>query len=97
MKKAILRICFGLFLLAVYACSLRGGCVTSYKWKHTTINGGIGSGMLYFGKNSNYSYQWPLIRRDGESVGVILLCCYKWMAVYSLEDKRLGVYQYFDE
>jgi hypothetical protein len=53
--------------------------------------------MLYFGKNSNYSYQWPLIRRDGESVGVILLCCYKRMVVYSLEDKRLGVYQYFDE
>jgi hypothetical protein len=93
MKKKKL-ICFFLILLSIYIYFHRSSYVTQYVWKQTSGSGLFGGGIVCFGENSSYNYQWPLIKRNGETVGVVLLCFNKRLIVFSLKDKGINFYMY---
>ena len=92
MKKRNYYICFAIILLAIYFYYIRNAYITQYTWKQTSENGLIGGGILNFGNNSSYTYQWPIIKRNEECIGVVLLCVDKRLIVYSLQDKKIGFY-----
>ncbi len=97
MKKKVKRIlCVIIIILtiSVYAYYHRNAYVTQYTWKQTSDSGLIGGGVISFGENSEYTYQWPTIKKNGESVGVVILCICERMIVFSLEKKEIGFYMY---
>jgi len=94
MKKRFYLCSFLLILLVVYAYHVRSAYITQFTWKQTSENGLIGGGIINFGKNTSFTYKWPIIRKNEECHGIVLLCVDKWMIVYSLQDKHLGYYMY---
>lgn len=90
-KKYIFYVAF-IVLLATYIYYHRNTYISHYDWKQTSNNGTIGSGFISF--DSNYIYQWPVIKYKGNSVGIVLLCINQRMVVYSLQDKNIGFYMY---
>ena len=81
-----------LVILVLYVYYNNNSYVTKYTWKQTSENGTIGGGIVSF--SSAYSYNWPIIKRENEMVGIVLICFNKRMMVYSLQDKSIGFYMY---
>ena len=81
-------------MLLIYAYHVRSAYVTQYTWKQTSGNGLIGGGIISFAENSCYTYQWPIIKKNGDSCGIVLFCINKRMIVFSLQDMKLGFYMY---
>lgn len=93
-KKKYFWSCVISFLLAIYSYHIRSAYITQYTWKQTSENGMIGGGVLCFGTNSSYTYFWPMIKKNGKSVGIVLFCFNKRMITFSLEDRKIGYYMY---
>lgn len=79
-------------ILVLYAYYNNNAYVTKYTWKQTSENGTIGGGIVSF--SSAYSYNWPIIKRENEIVGIVMICFNKRMMVYSLQDKSIGFYMF---
>ena len=58
------------------------------------MEGRIGNDFIHFNEGSGYTYQWPIIKKNGECRGLVLLCINKRMIVFSLIDKKIGFYMY---
>ena len=91
-KKKIFIFCSVIFLLSLNAYYHRNAYITQYTWKQTSNNGTIGNGIVCIGDSSNYTYQWPMIKKDENNVGIVLLCIGRRMIVFSLQNKELGFY-----
>lgn len=83
-----------IILLTIYTYFHCNTYITQRTWKQTSNKGIIGGGIISFGDNSTFSYYWPIIKKDNKNIGVVLLCVGERMAVFSLQDKCIGIYMY---
>ena len=93
-KRKFYLFCTILCLLLIYAYHVRSAYISQYKWKLTSESGLIGGGVICFGNNSGYTYQWPLIKWGKDNCGIVLLCFDRRMIVFSFQDKSVGYYMY---
>jgi hypothetical protein len=83
-----------IILIIIYAYHVNSTYITHYTWKRTSEKGLIGSGLIAFGNDTNYTYRWPIIKFDGRNIGIVLFCVDKKMILYFMEDKRIAFYKY---
>ena len=93
-KKIKYILCVIVVMLVSHAYINRSENIIRYKWKHTNDVGSIGGDIIYFGNISSYSYHWPIIKKDGDGNGVVLICINRRMILFSLTDYNIGVYMY---
>lgn len=91
MKKKKLIFC-SIILLSIYIYFHRSVYITQYDWKHTNSEGRMEYDFIYFDEDSSWTYQWPIIKRNGKCNGLVLLCINERMIVFSLIDKKIGYY-----
>ena len=89
-KKKILF--FFIILLSIYIYFHRSAYITQYYWKHTNMEGCVGNDFICFDESTGYTYQWPIIKKNGECRGLVLLCINKRMIIFSLIDNKIGYY-----
>lgn len=93
-ERRLLFLCIFIILIIMYTYHVDSTYITHYIWKRSSEKGLAGSGLIVFGHDSNYTYCWPIIKFDGQNIGIVLLCFDKRMILYSMEDKRIVFYKY---
>lgn len=85
--------CFVIILLIIYAYHVNNTYISHNIWKRISEKDMTGKGVIDFGNNSNYTYRWPIIKQNGQDIGVVILSLNKRMILYSLQDKRVIIYK----
>ena len=74
LQRTVPLILVVLSMLASYLHFNQSAYITKYNWKQTSDNGTIGGGIICFGENSAYSYRWPIITKEKQYKGIVILC-----------------------
>lgn len=86
-------ICFFASVFVIFTSCPRYDYIPYYKWKQTSGDCEVGNGWFHFEKGSSYTYQWPIVKRYGKPLCIVLLCFGTDMMVYSLECKEICYFQ----
>ena len=63
-------------MLATYTYFNRSAYITKYDWKKQATKERLGGGIICFGENSAYTYQWPMITKEKEYKGIVFTMCW---------------------
>jgi hypothetical protein len=88
MKKKLIVPFVAVLLLGIYIYSISS--VHAYNWKQTS--GGSAGDFLYFGEASSYRLCGPILYKDKERKGIIILHISDRLIIYSFIDKEIGYY-----
>lgn len=92
--KKYLSILFVCFISLVSYCTLstRSKAVKTYCWKQTSTGKVIGSGIMIFAECSLFSYDWPIIKKDGKNAGIVIVLINEYLVVFSFAENTIVYY-----
>ena len=78
-------------IIAVALLSIRGSVISQYDWKHTA---GVEyeADFFFFTGESDYKYQYPLIKKNDTAIGIAIFQFNGRLMVYSIANKSMAFF-----
>ena len=80
-----------LIVLFLYVSNTRTSVITNSTWKNTS-GVSIGGDIISFGIKSSYEYQWPIIKRNNNAIGIVVAKYDDRLFIFSLSEIGLSIF-----